>query len=57
MKNRIKVYRAMHDLTQEGLAIEEGKYDPSIDLAFKVARCFGVTVEDIFIYDDTGRQK
>ncbi|MBP1929084.1 putative transcriptional regulator [Methanolinea mesophila] len=60
MKNRIKVYRAMHDLTQEALAnelgvtrqtilaIEKGKYDPSLDLAFKIARYFGVTIEDVF---------
>ncbi len=65
MKNRIKVYRAMHDLTQENLAteigvtrqtilaIEKGKYYPSLDLAFKIARYFGVTVEDVFIDDDT----
>ncbi|WP_292365785.1 MULTISPECIES: helix-turn-helix transcriptional regulator [unclassified Methanoculleus] len=69
MKNRIKVYRAMHDLTQEGLAnelgvtrqtvlaIEKGKYDPSLDLAFKIARFFGVTIEDIFLYGDTAEQK
>jgi putative transcriptional regulator len=60
MKNRIKVFRAMHDLTQEALAnelgvtrqtilaIEKGKYDPSLDLAFKIARYFGVTIEDVF---------
>lgn len=60
MKNNIKVYRAMHNLTQEGLAekvgvtrqtinaIEKGKYDPSLELAFKIARLFGVRVEDIF---------
>jgi putative transcriptional regulator len=64
MKNKIKVFRAMHDLTQEGLAselgvtrqtvlaIEKGKYDPSLDLAFKIARFFGVTVEDVFLYDE-----
>ncbi|NLB01460.1 MAG: helix-turn-helix transcriptional regulator [Methanomicrobiales archaeon] len=69
MKNRIKVYRAMHDLTQEGLAnelgvtrqtilaIEKGKYDPSLELAFKIARFFGVTIEDIFLYGDTAEQK
>ncbi|MCT8336720.1 helix-turn-helix transcriptional regulator [Methanoculleus sp. Afa-1] len=69
MKNRIKVYRAMHDLTQEGLAnelgvtrqtilaIEKGKYDPSLDLAFKIARFFGVTIEEIFLYGDTAEQK
>ncbi|SDK45730.1 helix-turn-helix transcriptional regulator [Methanoculleus thermophilus] len=63
MKNKIKVYRAMHDLTQEKLAnelgvtrqtilaIEKGKYDPSLELAFKIARFFGVSIEEIFIYD------
>ena len=65
MKNRIKVFRAMHDLTQEALAkdlgvtrqtilaIEKGKYDPSLDLAFKIARYFGVSINEIFIYDET----
>lgn len=60
MKNRLKVYRAMHNLTQEELAkklgvtrqtiiaIEKGKYDPSLELAFKIARFFGVRIEDIF---------
>lgn len=68
MKNRIKVYRAMHDLTQEGLAnelgvtrqtilaIEKGKYDPSLELAFKIARFFGVTIEEIFLYGDTAER-
>ncbi len=63
MKNRIKVYRAMHDLTQESLAerlgvtrqtvlaIEKGKYDPSLDLAFKIARFFDIAIEDIFLYE------
>jgi len=62
MKNKIKVYRAMHDLTQEKLAddlsvsrqtilaIEKGKYDPSLELAFKIARYFGVTIEEVFTY-------
>ncbi|AKB59736.1 helix-turn-helix transcriptional regulator [Methanosarcina barkeri] len=64
MKNNIKVYRAMHDLTQESLAekvgvtrqtihaIEKGKYDPSLELAFKLARLFDVRIEDIFLYED-----
>ena len=68
MKNRIKVYRAMHDQTQEGLAnelrvtrqtilaLEKGKYDPSLELAFKIARFFGVAIEDIFVYTDTAEQ-
>lgn len=63
MKNRIKVFRAMHDLTQENLAnalgvtrqtilaIEKGKYDPSLDLAFKIARYFKVSIEEIFSYE------
>jgi len=66
MKNRIKVFRAMHDLTQEALAnhlgvtrqtilaIEKGKYDPSLDLAFKIARYFNVSIDEIFIYGETG---
>ncbi len=64
MKNKLKVYRAMNDLTQEALAqklgvtrqtivsLESGKYDPSIQLAFKTARLFGVKIEDIFIFED-----
>jgi putative transcriptional regulator len=64
MKNKIKVFRAMHDLTQEALAndlgvtrqtilaIEKGKYDPSLELAFKIARYFGVSIEEIFIYGE-----
>jgi putative transcriptional regulator len=67
MKNKIKVYRAMHDLTQEDLAaatgvtrqtilaIEKGKYVPSLDLAFRIARYFQVTIEDVFQYDDLTR--
>jgi putative transcriptional regulator len=63
MKNKIKVYRAMHNLTQDALAnalhvtrqtilaIEKGKYDPSLELAFKIARYFGVSIEEIFTYD------
>jgi putative transcriptional regulator len=64
MKNKIKVFRAMHNLTQEDLAsalgvtrqtilaIEKGKYDPSILLAFKTARYFQVPIEEIFLYTD-----
>lgn len=54
----------MHDLTQEALAndlgvtrqtilaIEKGKYDPSLDLAFKIARYFGVGMEEVFLYGE-----
>lgn len=63
MKNRLKVFRAMHDLTQETLAnklgvtrqtvvsIENGKYDPSLNLAFRIAKLFNINVEDIFEYE------
>lgn len=65
MKNRIKVFRAMHDLTQDALAqqlgvtrqtilaIEKGKYDPSLELAFKIARYFNVNIEEVFTYSET----
>ena len=61
MKNRLKVFRAMHDLTQEALAdklrvtrqtvvsIENGKYDPSLPLAFRIANLFNVKIEDVFL--------
>lgn len=63
MKNKIKVFRAMHDLTQESLAeaigvtrqtivsIENGKYDPSLPLAFKISRLFNVSIEEVFDYE------
>lgn len=63
MKTKLKVFRAMRDLTQEALAkeigvtrqtviaIEKGKYNPSLELAFKLARYFDVRIEDIFIYE------
>lgn len=61
MKNKLKVFRAIHNLTQEQLAdkidvsrqtviaIESNKYLPSLGLAFKIAKIFKVRVEDIFI--------
>ncbi|AGB03786.1 MULTISPECIES: helix-turn-helix transcriptional regulator [Methanoregula] len=64
MKNKIKVYRAMHDMTQEELAellhvtrrtinsIEREKYNPSIEVAFRIARLFNVPVEEIFSLDE-----
>ena len=63
MKNRLRELREARGLTQEELAralgvtrqtiiaIEKGKYDPSLRLAFKIARFFGVKIEDIFIYE------
>ena len=61
VKNKLKVYRAMHDLTQEALAdkigvtrqtiisMEKGKYDPSLGLAFRLAGFFQVRIEDLFV--------
>jgi putative transcriptional regulator len=60
MKNKLKELRARNDMTQEDLAkkagvsrqtinaIEKEKYDPSLSLAFKLAACFGVTIEELF---------
>ena len=60
MKNRLKVLRAARDWTQLDLALalevsrqtvnalETGKYDPSLPLAFRLARLFGMSIEDIF---------
>jgi putative transcriptional regulator len=60
MNNRLKVLRAERDWTQLDLAlalevsrqtvnaIETGKYDPSLPLAFRLARLFGLTIEEIF---------
>ncbi len=61
MKNKLKELRAQRDWSQGDLAarldvsrqtvnaIETGKYDPSLPLAFKIARLFGRTIEDIFV--------
>ena len=65
LKNKIKVYRAMHDWTQEELAhrvgvtrktintIENGVYIPSAYLAIKIAQVFGATVETVFEIDES----
>jgi len=64
LKNRLKVLRAERDWSQADLAerldvsrqsvnaIETGKYDPSLPLAFKIARLFGMSIETIF--EDVG---
>ncbi|NKB71468.1 MAG: helix-turn-helix domain-containing protein [Candidatus Latescibacteria bacterium] len=66
MKNCLKVLRAERDWTQADLAaalevsrqtvnaIEKGKFDPSLPLAFKLARLFERTIEDIFQYEVAG---
>ncbi|WP_406658318.1 helix-turn-helix transcriptional regulator [Methanolobus sp. ZRKC2] len=63
MKNTLKVQRAKNDLTQEELAnkigvsrhaiiaIENQKYSPSLELAFKIAKFFEIKMEELFIYE------
>jgi len=64
MKNRIKIERAIHDLTQQQLAdrvgtsrqtinaIEKAKYVPSTLLALKIAHVFGLTVDEVFTLEE-----
>ena len=64
MKNRIKVLRAERDMTQEQLAelvgvtrntiisIEKDKYCPSLKLGYRIARIFGVGIDDVFTYEE-----
>lgn len=64
MKNRLEEIRKARGLRQEELAralsvsrqtissLEKGRYNPSILLAFKIARYFGLTIEEIFIYEE-----
>ncbi|WP_325246403.1 helix-turn-helix transcriptional regulator [Dysosmobacter sp.] len=66
MKNRLEELRKARGIRQEELAaalevsrqtigsLENGRYNPSILLAFKIARYFGLTIEDIFIYEEDG---
>lgn len=64
MKNRIEEIRKGRGIRQEEFAkalgvsrqtissLETGRYNPSIQLAFKIARYFGMTIEDVFIYEE-----
>ncbi|NLX62660.1 MAG: helix-turn-helix transcriptional regulator [Tissierellia bacterium] len=64
MKNRLKEIRATKGISQEELAealevsrqtissLENGRYNPSILLAFKIARFFQMSIEDVFIYEE-----
>lgn len=68
MKNRLRVLRAEHNWSQSDVAerlavsrqtinaIETGKYDPSLPLAFKIARLFGRAIEHIFEPEEDGVQ-
>jgi len=63
MNNRIRELRARHQLSQQDLAekvgvrretivfLEKGKYNPSLALAWKIARVFGLTIEELFEFD------
>lgn len=67
MRNRLKVLRAERNWSQADLAekldvsrqsvnaIETGKYDPSLPLAFKIAQVFGLAIEQIFSTDDAAQ--
>jgi putative transcriptional regulator len=67
MRNRLKVLRAERNWSQADLAerldvsrqsvnaIETGKYDPSLPLAFKIAALFGLAIEQIFFNDEAAR--
>lgn len=64
MKNKVEEFRKMRGIKQEELALalevsrqtisslENGRYNPSIILAFKIARYFGMSIEEIFIYEE-----
>lgn len=64
MKNRLEQLRKERGIRQEELAaalevsrqtigsLENGRYNPSIILAFKIARYFGLSIEEIFVYEE-----
>jgi putative transcriptional regulator len=72
MKTRLRVLRAEKEWSQADLAeavgvtrqcinaVETGKYEPGLDLAFKIARTFGKNIEEVFLYEgsetSTGQQ-
>ncbi len=69
MKNRLEQLRKQRGISQEELAdalqvsrqtvgsLENGRYNPSILLAFKIAHYFGMAIEDIFLYEDEGKEE
>jgi len=69
LKNRLPVLRAEHGWSQAALAerlgvsrqtvnaIEKGRYDPSLPLAFKIAEVFGLAIEDVFEPEEVGRER
>jgi putative transcriptional regulator len=69
VKNRLKILRAERDWSQADLAdqlgvsrqtvtaLETGKYDPSLPLAFKIARLFQLPIEKVFQYSEAEEQR
>ena len=67
MKNRIEEIRKARDVNQEELAkalgvsrqtissLENGRYNPSIELAYKLSKYFGMTIEEVFIFEEAER--
>ena len=65
MKNRMKELRARDNITQAKLAnlvgvrretivfLEKGKYNPSLNLAYSVAKVFNLSIEEVFIFDQS----
>ncbi|MBN1234960.1 MAG: helix-turn-helix transcriptional regulator [Methanotrichaceae archaeon] len=68
MKTRIKELRARHNLTQEELArlvgvrretilfLEKGKYNPSLKLAYKIARALKTSIDEVFLFEEKDLQ-
>ncbi len=66
MKNRIEEIRKARGIRQEDFArlmgvsrqtissLETGRYNPSIFLAYKIAKFFGMTIEEVFLFDEEG---
>ncbi|MDD5623219.1 MAG: helix-turn-helix transcriptional regulator [Candidatus Peribacteraceae bacterium] len=64
MKNRIREFRVKRGMTQEALAaaagvrretivfLEQGKYNPSLQLAYNVAKALGTTIDKLFIFEE-----
>ena len=69
MQNRIEAIRKERGIRQEDLAkmlgvsrqtissLETGRYNPSIFLAYKVAKLFGMTIEEVFIFEDAEQEE
>lgn len=67
MKNRLEELRTQRGIRQEELAaalkvsrqtissLENGRYNPSIMLAYKIAKYFGMTIEEVFIFEEESR--